>query len=277
MASVVKNQFYNDGFIVIEKLLKNTDSANILSQCERIFENQFKNADIVKKKKVNKSFHDLLHYLYTNEKKLFFSASKQIQKIPLLFEIQTNKKIIDLLGSINISNPLISYTPLILFNSKFLNKYKTPPHQDWRSMQGSLDSVVIWVALQDVCDGFGNLEIIPRSHKFGLMKTKKDDWFRSISDKNIAKDSNFVSFKLNKGDAIIFSSFLIHRTGINESNDIRWSMQFRYNNLEEKSFIKRGYPDPYVHKPLHKILHKNFPSKSKLENFFQDINESHKK
>ena len=164
-----------------------------------------------------------------------------------------------------ITSPVISYTPLILFNSKHLDHYNTPPHQDWRSMQGSLDSVVIWVALQDIEDGFGNIELIPCSHTSGLMKTEKDDWFRSISISNLKK--KFISFDIKKGDAIVFSTFLIHQTGINNKNDIRWSLQFRFNNLDEKSFIKRGYPDPYIHKPSQNLISKNFPSEKGLNLF----------
>ena len=67
-----------------------------------------------------------------------------------------------------------------MFNSKLMDKYITP-HQDWRSMQGSLDSLVIWIPFQMFMMGLVWLTI-PKSHKMGLVSTKSDDWFRKIDD-----------------------------------------------------------------------------------------------
>ena len=58
---------------------------------------------------------------------------------------------------------------------------------------------------------------------------------------------------LNKGDILIFSSFLVHKSGELTNDEIRWSCHFRYNNLNEVDFIERGYPSPYQYIPQTKI------------------------
>jgi len=259
------NKLYNDGYIIKKKLISDIEIDKILFKSKNIFRKQFiDQKHSSKSKKFYKSFRNLHDYNY----KLFLSCAKQVQKIPDLYKLQCSRKIEKILLSLDILEPVLSYTPLILFNSKYLKKYNTSPHQDWRSMQGSLDSIVIWIAMQDINDGYGNIELIKGSHKRGLLPSKKDNWFRSI--KKDFNQNDFESHALKKGDALIFSTFLIHKTGNFKTSDIRWSLQFRFNNLSEKSFIKRGFPDPYFHQPNHDILNKNFPTKKQLLDFFKN-------
>ena len=262
------NILFKDGYIIKKKLVSNKIIDKIIAESKNIFKKQF---IISKYSSEPNEFYKSFKQLHDHQYKLFSSCGKQIQKNPNLFKLQCSAKFEKVLFSLNISEPVTSYTPLILFNSNYLKKYKTSAHQDWRSMQGSLDSLVIWVAMQDINDGYGNIEFIRGSHKNGLLPTEKDNWFRSIKKEFINGD--FESHSLKKGDALIFSTFLIHRTGKFITNDIRWSMQFRYNNLAEKTFIDRGFPDPYFHQPNHEILYQEFPTKKQLSEFFKTSND----
>ena len=64
--------------------------------------------------------------------------------------------------------PNVSTRPVLFFNSRHLAEkevyWKVSPHQDWRSMQGSLDSVVVWLPLCDIDVALGALEVVPQSH-----------------------------------------------------------------------------------------------------------------
>ena len=74
-----------------------------------------------------------------------------------------------------------------------------------------------------------------------------------------------MSVEVKAGDALFFSSFLIHRSGDNVSDAIRWSCHFRYNDLSEKTYIKRGYPSPYQYRPLPELVTPDFPKKEDFE------------
>jgi len=189
--------------------------------------------------------------------------------MPIIYKTIGDDSIINLLKSIGLKCPTISYTPLVMFNAPHLfgKKYNTPPHQDWRSMQGSLDSMVLWAPLQNITDGFGNIEFIPGSHREGLYNTKKNNWYREIDETKL-KHRKFKSVPINKCDLLIFSSFLIHKTGINNKKKVRWSTQFRYNNAFEKTYIKRNYVSPYINKPIQELFTKNFPNINKLNKIF---------
>ena len=65
-----------------------------------------------------------------------------------------------------------------------------------------------------------------------------------------------------------FSAFLIHQSGNNITNNIRWSVQLRYNNLDEPTFIERGYPMAYIYKPETELVTPNFPTVEQLKEVF---------
>jgi len=108
----------------------------------------------------------------------------------------------------------------MFFNAKKLAKkqvyWKTDAHQDWRSMQGSLNSMVVWVALADIDTSLGALEVIPESHKLGLQTTEMVDSFGLIPD-DLVKGNQFVPVEVRKGDVLFFSSLLIHQSGDNST------------------------------------------------------------
>ena len=112
-----------------------------------------------------------------------------------------------------------------------------------------------------------SIEYVKKSHLKGLIKTKKDKWFRKISSNSILK---FESEKIKRGDAFIFSAFTLHKSGINKSNKARISLQFRYNDIQDDYFIRNCYPSPYDYaKPIPKIIFKEKPSKHLLKEIFK--------
>jgi hypothetical protein len=52
------------------------------------------------------------------------------------------------------------------------------------------------------------------------------------------------------GDIVVFSTLLVHESGTILNDDIRWSCHFRYTNLNDKDFIERGFPSPYLYKSI---------------------------
>jgi ectoine hydroxylase-related dioxygenase (phytanoyl-CoA dioxygenase family) len=193
-----------------------------------------------------------------------------MQRCPIVLKIGQSDKVIKTLKRLNIYNPIFSTDPLIMLHSDFVQeKNYAPFHQDWRSIQGSLNNIVIWVPLVDVKKNMNSIEYIESSHLNGLAPTIKDKWFRKIKKiKTTTKD--IKSINISKGDAFIFSSFLIHRSGINTSNFIRVSLQYRYNDLEDSYFINNGYPYPYEYaKPNDKLIIKKLPSKKQIRKKFK--------
>ena len=114
-----------------------------------------------------------------------------------------------------------------------------------------------------------SIEYIEKSHLDGLVLTKRNKWFRSISN-STKLNNKLKTTEISKGDAFLFSSFLIHKSGVNKSKKMRISLQFRYNDLKDDYFIKNAYPYPYEYaKPLHKIIVKKIPTITQIRKKFK--------
>lgn len=127
------------------------------------------------------------------------------------------------------------------------------PHQDWPSVQGSLDGLVAWIPLCKVDAASFPLEIVPGSHRRGLRAPHDGN----TGDKWVVEeytDSDFVPVEAAPGDVVFFSNFTIHRSGLaGPAQHLRIACSSRYDNGNEASFIGRAYPTAYtrgVHRPL---------------------------
>jgi len=80
--------------------------------------------------------------------------------------------------------------------------------------------------------------------------------------------SDFQPIEVQRGDAIVFSSFLVHRSGTNSTESIRSSCHFRYNNLLEEILIQRGYPHPFIYRLQGELIAPQFPEKKLLAQVF---------
>ena len=117
--------------------------------------------------------------------------------------------------------------------------HRSPPHQDWRSIQGSLDNVVLWIPLTPV-RGNG-LEVIRGSHKHGLLPTKEHIMTPEVIDPE--RLGPWEAINCDPGDVVAFSSFLVHRTAAGPG--LRIAISTRFSNAAEPTFIERGFPTPY--------------------------------
>ena len=129
-------------------------------------------------------------------------------------------------------------------------------------MQGSLNAMVVWVPLVDIGKDLGALEIVPKSHVLGLLESVENDWYRTVEG---TADDKYVSVEVKAGDALFFSAFLLHRSGNNITDSVRWSCHFRYNDLAEPTFIERKYPNPYIYKPEQDLITKDFPDPKQIQ------------
>jgi hypothetical protein len=117
-------------------------------------------------------------------------------------------------------------------------------HQDFPSVQGSLDGLVVWIPLLDVdADNFP-LQVVPGSHRLGLVtdiEQTRNGW--EIINTQLDR-MTFQPIPVEAGDAVFMSVFTIHRSGLDGSG-LRIALSTRFDNAVEPSFIARGYPTAY--------------------------------
>lgn len=270
--STLQEQFNRDGYVLLRNQLDKDVINAIYTDARKIFATQIKR---VTGKTVDiddrDTFENAMFEFFEKDFDGFVSTGKTVQHSFPLHRLGVDPVIEKLLKDVGLSAPIIGARAAMQFNSRFLSKdgskhWKLDAHQDWRTGQGSLDSAVIWFPMVDAGADIGALQVIPGSHKIGLQASSTSGYQGGITVE--LKDEDFVQTEFNVGDILIFSAFLIHQSGNNITNNIRWSVQLRYNNLDEPTFIERGYPMAYIYKPETELVTPDFPTVEQLKEVF---------
>lgn len=270
-AAELKKQYFEDGYVLFKRFFDPTVVQAVQQEAQWAFVQQLRHHGLLETDTPEQAtFESALFDFFTTHPQAFLQTGKTVQHLVSLHRLSLDERIIAQLKAFGLAKPNVCTRPVMYFNHPRLAKsegyYKTAPHQDWRSMQGSLNSMVVWLPLVDVSAALGPLDIVPKSHTWGLLASEKDDWYRHITDP--IDESQYQSVPVEAGDAVFFSSFLVHRSGNHNSPHIRWSCHFRYNDLAEPTFIERGYPNPYRYQPEENLVTPDFPAQAQMERLF---------
>jgi len=272
MKNNIIKDYKKQGYLLLRDFWDPKEIEEIHLQAKHIFLKQIQNLmDCPKHVVADDNAFDKLMFNYFNlDVEGFINCGKQVQHLISLHKLSVDDRLLKLLKSIGLDFPIISVRPSMFFNSRNLDKtghyWRLDAHQDWRSSQGSLDSVTLWFPYVKCNKELGALEVIPQSHLWGLLECEKVDYYSKI--KVEIDDTKFLSIEMESGDLLIFSSFLVHRSGTNTTQKIRWSTQLRYSNIEEATFVQRKFPNPFTYKPFEDLVTLNFPSKEDLGGLF---------
>jgi phytanoyl-CoA hydroxylase len=241
-----RKQIKEDGYIILKGFFEKEYIESLRKKAESIFQIQFE------KFGYDGDFKNNLIRLFSEQEETFINCGKIIQSgLIELYKLPVEEKLINKIKDLGLEFPNLCTRPVLFFNHPKLAKeefyYKTPPHQDWPSMLSSMDSLVVWVPLVDVGKHNGSVIIWPGSHKGGPLPFFSKGGFASVEIKGPG-----IQTKFEIGDVFIFSTLLVHSSGDILDDSIRWSCHYRYTNMMEDDFIERGFPNPYIYKPITK-------------------------
>jgi ectoine hydroxylase-related dioxygenase (phytanoyl-CoA dioxygenase family) len=122
--------------------------------------------------------------------------------------------------------------------------FMQPWHQDWGYGRTSLNAVTVWVPLHDVARVNGAIDVVPRSHRLGLLRTNelRNPRRLEIADDRFREDG-VRTIELRFGECAFFSQFLVHRSGYNAGGKVRLTFQSRYADYGERTFANGGDRD----------------------------------
>ncbi len=239
------NKFYREnGYKKLKTNIKK-EVKEIRREFFKIFStvSKFKNF----KKTEFKTDKDIINF-YKKDKKNWVLAYDLLRNSHLIYSLLANKNFIEKIKKVSgIKRPVLTSKILVRVDMPD-GKGSSPAlsHQDFCAHQGSSNSITIWVPLQKVKIKNGALKVIPKSHKHGFIRDD-ENWKKNIIPKNLISDKlaskfgNFIDVPTELGDTLIFSTFSIHKSGINDSNNIRFSLNFRFNDIESQDYADRNF------------------------------------
>jgi ectoine hydroxylase-related dioxygenase (phytanoyl-CoA dioxygenase family) len=112
--------------------------------------------------------------------------------------------------------------------------FETEPHQDYRYVQGSVDTLTVWIPLHDVDEQNAPLRFLPGSHHKGLWQSHQSSENKLPQIVDISPhDHRWVTVPANLGDVIIFHSLTVHAALPNCTQNNRFSIDVRYQRLND--------------------------------------------
>ena len=234
MIQRIKKELSQNGY----SILKSFYSKEIILETLKSYEMNIDYCIKLKKKNIKGNLDEKYLALEKMDKKLK-SRSYDISKFhSSLSRMAVNKKILKIIEKLHNEVFFVDYPQIRADDIK--NSYLLPLHQE---IYGQLSSKVItlWCPLTNVSKFNGTLNVIPGSHKFGKIKHQffkiKNNKYHG-ADKEFIKNKKIKSLKLNSGDIVLFDPHLLHGSGKNISNKIRWSYIVRYNAISGIKYLK---------------------------------------
>lgn len=171
------------------------------------------------------------------------ASVKACCSLPSLHALSSHTEILGCISGAGLRMPILDVAALMRCDMPIIGQRRFLRHQDYSYNIGSDNSVTIWIPLQDTGAQEGALLIVPGSHKNGIYPQQNG---------TITKDFefDFVSCPVKFGQALIFDQKLVHESGTNQSDVIRFSVQIRYSDLSDPSYQSRGWPSNYRIQPL---------------------------
>ncbi|GAB4223055.1 MAG: hypothetical protein Tsb005_16920 [Gammaproteobacteria bacterium] len=223
----------------------------------------------------DKQFFKMLYNLFKHDLTHYLGAAKLANHTMCLHQLAVSELVVNALQELGLEQPVICARPLMWFHSPKLatteRYHRLPAHQEWSNMQGSLNGIVAWLPLTTIDDTMGHLQIIPGSHMQGLLafENKSNIDYPYALTEHQFKEDDFIEIQLEPGDCLFFSAFLIHRSGVNKSNRVRWTINFRYNDSADNTFIERHFPDPFIYDVSGKLQDDFHPDSNMLHTIFK--------
>ena len=141
---------------------------------------------------------------------------------------------------------LMCFNYLFRMDPPFCNRNKLDWHQDFIDYDqlDMADGITAWIPLINIDKELGPLKLLQKSHLDGKVRNYKIletngnqlSSHKHTIEKDIIKKYKNFSLPVNVGDIIYLSMNLIHASGENTSNKIRFSGQGRFYNILSKSF-----------------------------------------
>jgi ectoine hydroxylase-related dioxygenase (phytanoyl-CoA dioxygenase family) len=125
---------------------------------------------------------------------------------------------------------LIHPKPIVRLIFPNCERLVTHAHQDYEFMGGDPECYTVWIPLHDCPVEVGPLRILEGSHRNGIRRHEYDNLHVPEISESVMAEDDWVGGAVNAGDLLIFHSLSIHAASPNLSNQMRVSMDCRFQD-----------------------------------------------
>ena len=252
-------QYNEEGYTIVENVFSTNELKPVLDEFEEIVNNFAEEAFLAGKISNKHDDKDVFKKLASLEKD-FPGSSVLIhhkgELKPELAKLWGSKKLLDIVE--NWVGKDISGHPVWNIRSKTPQTVRmtVPWHQDSAYLKEGAEKTIqpaAWIPFLDVNQNNGCMQVIPGGHdpsrvldhKLEKKAGVKDSWYLYIEDKNIP-DEKIVTCEMKAGSVLFLHQLIPHRSLENHSEDVRWSVDLRFQNPKDEAGFHTGLVDPII-------------------------------
>jgi ectoine hydroxylase-related dioxygenase (phytanoyl-CoA dioxygenase family) len=269
--------FYKkNGYYIAKNLLANclTAISDILLEADTIVLQQIhrlNNQSGLKPSCDKNVIHKHLKFLLNLDKESYIASLKLCANLFSVMSLLLSSEIVGTIKKFGINIPVLQSHPVLHFMAPDLKipggYHGIGVHQDWPSLQGSLDTMIVWIPFMDVNKNNYPVEFLPGSHLGGLYPGNIAEHLYEI-DPKCYNEHDFIPSEMQFGDVLFMSSFLLHRTSPKTGNGLRIAGTIRYENASESTYISRVYPHAQKRSVNRDLIFADFPQVEDVEKVF---------
>ena len=198
----------------------------------------------------NEHFHDCIIKLKAEKPAIFGAIYDSVQCSVSLQSILLSKKMLDVISSITGQPPKFHslFHSIIRMDVPNDKKNKLSWHQDFVSSEKVIDhrnGLVSWIPLVKVNSENGSIVVCPTSHNDSNAKNmtvKKRDSGSNSSEYldvpiSIIDRYKRTAIEADPGEVVIMPMTLLHQSGMNTSNSVRFTALGRYYPMVSEDFL----------------------------------------
>lgn len=144
----------------------------------------------------------------------------------------------------------------------------TPIHQDYRFIQGCIDTLTTWLPLSAAPPEIGGLRVFAGSPRLGVLPVRASDgpgMMRAEADEN---HPEWRTTSYQPGDVLLFGSLTVHGAMPNRTKQLRLSADFRYQAVSApmaRDLLGTGKPHYHPDVPDFPTLTRGWTSTDSVE------------
>jgi hypothetical protein len=176
----------------------------------------------------------------------FFGGYTNVQRRPSFHRLAHAPELVSVLRTL-VADDLLVHPQKIARMSFPNSAFTTPPHQDFRYIQGTTDVFTAWMPLSACPPELGGLRALGGSHTRGLLPTHRAQGAGGLAVDVPDDDTDWATTDYEPGDVLVFHSLTVHGALPNVSDRLRLSVDYRYQSASEpvahRTLTPHFFPD----------------------------------
>lgn len=249
----LKTAYYEDGVFLVRRLFEPSSFVGLARTLDALLSRRGGKQVLNGKEDLPSAIQVLSRYLIELHQ-IDPSAQRDLYDAvthsPELIQFAVSPSILAVIKTVLFDHVLVNPRMLLLMGMPTETWHLAQWHQDYFYNAGPEDTCTLYLPLQNTTQKNGGLRFALRElselHPHIDADVGYQTKWKSIKPEVVNHFKNIESVDLHLGDALFFHSLTPHSPSINTSSDVRFVMNFRYQNIQHPEFSDAGWRIPHL-------------------------------